>query len=195
MKIFVILMLSVIGYSSVSQSRKAVSRTSTEKIQFEDTIDMVNYELNQTFSLNQDKGLKKFLGKSRFNYYSKNGYGQIYISNKKRTEFASIRLINLGGIKINSFEIGKYKSYSGEEFKSSFNNFSTEKGINLGLSEKNFLKLSGELPYEVTTKKNKKTYRFRTKKLTNGIGIYDSIFIFENNKLVHFTFASDNLSK
>jgi len=147
-----------------------------------------NYDdaVNNTFILRTVKGLKKYLSKKKYKQVNTSFYNNFIFLNSNKKECCEVQTFFFEKAEIRRIFISfcKKRKYKKINYKTSIGHFTTNRLISLGITEKQFLKLSNQVNYSIEDKNGFKTYMLYEK--DNEIfGDYS----FKNGKLYYINLS------
>ena len=189
--IFLIGILDSNGQNPISSSNKIDQDTASAKI-CNDTLSLIDLEVNNYFQLLTKRGIKNTIGEKAFKKLSKTFVNELVLLNRNKSQFLHIRLVFLGDRNARIIESGYISQITtGDRYKTNFSEFETNRGVKLGMKEAEFVALTKPLRYQILINKVTKTYHYSSSTLLKNIGLYDAEYIFENRKLIWWKFGID----
>ncbi len=160
-----------------------------------DTLNMVDWALNNDFFfLTTDKGIRASIGSIAYKKLSKEFENDIVLVNKGGT-YLWVKVFLFGHLQSLYFSVTDNNGSipAGRKFYSKVSSFVTNRGIFLGMTEDDFLKKSKDLPYQINSEKEGKSYQFESINLssvfTNISFIYRAAYSFKKGKLIYYRFG------
>jgi len=126
----------------------------------QDSLSNYDFALNNTFFIGTGSGLKKYLSTKKYNQVNKTCYNTLLFFNKNKNQCCELQTVYFGRTEIRKILIYFYnnKHKKRKFFKTAMPIFSTNRSICLGISEKQFLKLSDQVKYVITNEGGYKIY-------------------------------------
>lgn len=158
-----------------------------------DTLNMVDWSFNNDFFfMATDKGIKETVGNRMYKKMSREYINELTFFDRKGN-FLCAMVVLMGKLEVHTFEIGFGKfAPAKKRYHSKINQFITNRGIYLGMTEAEFIKKSKQLPYKVSNEKSQTIYNYSTASfsslITNSGSIYHAEYIFEDGILKQFSF-------